>query len=197
MFRVRNTILSEDIATAKFACDLPKCKGACCVVGDAGAPVSKDEVSKLEKAYKLLKGKLHPQAQKTVEENGVVYETVSGGRRLSCRDNEECVFVSYEDDVAYCAIQHAFIKGDIDWEKPLSCHLYPIRLKKIAGVEYANFDYVEKLCGTACTKGEQEGVYLSEFLKESLIRRYNNSWYNEFKKSCKEIRNKNEGATEV
>jgi hypothetical protein len=192
MFEVQDTILSEDIATASFACDLPKCKGACCVVGDAGAPVSEEEIPKLKKAYQLLGYELHSHARQVVETKGLIQESSSGGKRISCRDNEECVFVLYgDDDVAYCAIQKAFLEGQIDWEKPVSCHLYPIRLKKIADFEYANFEYVDELCSVACAKGEKEGIYLSDFLEKALVRRYDEEWYAEFSEKCEEIRMEN------
>ncbi|MDZ7658478.1 DUF3109 family protein [Fodinibius sp.] len=193
MFRVQDTILSDDIATARFACDLPKCKGACCVVGDAGAPVDSNELPHLEQAFELLKDELHPEARKTVEKQGIV-EQSKQGLELSCRDNEECIFVTYEDDIAYCAIQKAFLEGRIEWEKPISCHLYPIRLKKVGEKEYANFEYINKLCSAACIKGEKENIYLSEFLKEPLVRRYGKDWYNEFEEKCKEMRIKNNKA---
>ena len=193
MFRVQDTILSDDIATTRFACDLSKCKGACCVVGDAGAPVSKDEVAHLEHAFDLLKRELHPDAKRTVEKEGLVQQS-RHGLELSCRDNEECVFVTYKEYVAYCAIQKAFLEDRIEWEKPISCHLYPIRLKKVGGTEYANFEYVNKLCSAACMKGEKEDVYLSEFLKKPLVRRYGQDWYDDFEEKCKEMRIKNDEA---
>ncbi len=195
MFQVQDTILSEDIATATFACDLPKCKGACCVVGNAGAPVSEDEIPELEKAYELLEDELHPSARETVDKEGLIQQSSSNGQRINCRDNEECVFVLYgDDDVAYCAIQKAFLEGRIDWEKPVSCHLFPMRLKKIADFEYANFEYVDRLCSAACAKGEREGIYLSDFLEKALIRRYDEEWYAEFSERCTEIRMEKDGA---
>lgn len=198
MFKVQNTILSEDIATAKFACDLPKCKGACCVVGDAGAPVSEDEIPKLKNIFEFLEDELHPEAREAVRKEGVVQKTSYSGHRLTCRDNKECIFVSYsEEGIAYCAIQKAFLEGRIDWEKPLSCHLYPMRLRRIADFEYANFEYVDRLCSAACVKGKKEGTYLSDFLKEPLIRRYGEEWYNEFVEACKEIRIENREAVSL
>lgn len=198
MFQIQNTILSEDIATAKFACDLPKCKGACCVVGDAGAPVSEEEIPKLEKIFTLLKDELHPEAREAVSRNGVVEKTTEDGNRLTCRNNKECIFVSYSDEgIAYCAIQKAFLEGRIDWEKPLSCHLYPVRLRKIADFEYANFEYVERLCSAACAKGEKEETYLSEFLEKPLIRRYGKEWYDEFVEACALIRTENREAASL
>lgn len=192
MFKVRNTILSEDIATARFACDITRCKGACCVVGDAGAPVANEEVPVLKKAYRLLKDDLRPRARETVEEEGLIKGNNISGYELNCTDNEECVFVEYnEEGEALCSIQKAFYEGKIGWEKPLSCHLYPIRLKKINDFEYANFEYIPSLCSAGCSNGEEEGIYLSEFLKKPLIRRYGEEWYNEFLKACEEIRAKN------
>jgi Fe-S-cluster containining protein len=193
MFRVEDTILSDDIATTRFACDLPKCKGACCVVGDAGAPVADDERSQLEQAFELLKHELHPEARKTVEKQGVVQQS-KHGLELSCRENEECIFVTYEDDIAYCAIQKAFLEGRIEWEKPISCHLYPIRLKRVGEIEYANFEYINKLCSAACVKGEKEDVYLSDLLEKPLVRRYGKDWYDEFEEKCKEMRIKSDEA---
>jgi len=194
MFKVNNVILAEDIATAKFACNLPKCKGACCVVGDAGAPVSSEEIPVLRKAYRLLKDELRPGACEVVENEGLIQGNNKKGYELACTDGKECVFVTYTDDgIAHCAIQEAFLEGRMNWEKPLSCHLFPIRLKRIAGMEYASFEYVDRLCSAACEKGEREGIYLSEFLKKPLIRRYGEEWFEGFKEACEDIRtNKNE-----
>lgn len=191
MFRVQDTILSEDIATAKFACNLSHCKGACCVVGKAGAPVSDDEIPQLKKTYRQIKEELRPRAREVVEEEGIVRGNNQEGYELACTDDQECVFVTYtDDDVAHCAIQEAFLDGRIDWEKPLSCHLFPIRLKQIADFEYANFEYVPTLCSAACVKGEREDKYLSDFLEKPLKRRYSSEWYEEFERACEEVRNK-------
>lgn len=193
MFKVENTILSEDIATAKFACDLPRCKGACCVVGDAGAPVSKEEVPVLHKAYHTLKDELRPEAVEVAERDGVVIGTAQTGYELSAVDNDECVFVQYdENEVAYCAIQKAYFEGRFGWEKPISCHLFPVRLRRIADFDYANFEYVPKLCSAACDKGKDEDIYLAEFLEKPLVRRYGEKWYQTFMEACKEIRKKDD-----
>ena len=189
MFKVRNTILSDDIATAKFACDLPRCKGACCVIGDAGAPVSKDEIPVLHKAYRMLKDELMPESVEVAERDGVVIGSEKAGYEISTIRTEECIFVKYdENEVAYCAIQKAYFEGRFNWEKPLSCHLFPVRLKHIAGFDYANFEYVPKLCSAACEKGDKENTYLAEFLEKPLVRRYGEGWYDEFIESCKSMR---------
>lgn len=189
MFKVQNTILSDDIATAKFACDIPKCKGACCVVGDAGAPVSKEEIPVLNKAYRLLKDELLPESVAVAEREGVVLGSAKKGYEIATVNQKECIFVKYdEDEVAYCAIQKAFYEGRISWEKPISCHLFPVRLKHIAGFDYANFEYVPKLCSAACEKAKRENIHLAEFLEKPLVRRYGRTWFREFIESCKQIR---------
>lgn len=189
MIRVQDVILSEDIATAKFVCDINRCKGACCVVGDAGAPVSKQEIPVLRKAFRELKAQLDPEAVKVVNEKGVVQGDNISGYEITCIDSGECVFVQKDENgVAMCAIQKAYYTGKFNWEKPISCHLYPIRLKKIGAFEYANFEYIPELCSAGCQRGEDEGIYLADFLKDSLIRRYGEEWYMEFLDVCEEER---------
>ncbi|MEO1022716.1 MAG: DUF3109 family protein [Bacteroidota bacterium] len=195
MFNIQNTVLADDIATAKFACDIPRCKGACCVVGDAGAPVSKSEIPILHKAYRTLASDLRPEAIEVADREGVVIGSEKAGYELATVDNQECVFVQYdENEIAYCTIQKAYFEGRFNWEKPLSCHLFPVRLKRIADFDYANFEYVPALCSAACEKGEQEGVYLAEFLEKPLVRRYGQEWYDEFLACCIHIREQDEHA---
>jgi hypothetical protein len=190
MFRVGDTILSEEIASSKFACNISRCKGACCVVGESGAPVSKDEIQSIRDAYKALKTELRPEAVKTVEKLGIVQGNDEDGYEISCVDERECVFVDYTDNgEAICVIQRAYFQNRIGWEKPISCHLYPVRLKKIAGMEYANFEYIPDLCSAGCKKGNKEGIYLSDFLEDALVRRYGREWFDEFKSECSELRN--------
>lgn len=189
MFRVHDTILSEEIATARFSCDLGRCKGACCVVGDAGAPVSKRERPVLRKAYRQLRDELNPRAVETVEERGLIQGDSDSGYELSCVDDKECVFVTYnKQGIAQCAIQKAYEEGRFKWEKPISCHLFPIRLKRITNFDYANFEYFPTLCSAGCEQGEREGIWLSEFLKKPLIRRYGKAWYADFEKACEKVR---------
>jgi len=190
MFRIGNTILSDDIATANFACNIQRCKGACCVVGNAGAPVDQGEVPILRKAFEKLRSQLRTEAVKVVEEKGLVQQNGRGGLELTCVENQECVFVTYEHDVAVCAIQKAWQNNEFEWEKPISCHLYPIRLKRIEDMEFANFEYIPELCKAGCDNGEKQGIGLAEFLSRPLERRYGKKWVEEFLQVCKEIRKK-------
>lgn len=189
MIRVGDVILSEDIATAKFACNISRCKGACCVVGDAGAPVSKEEIPVLRKAFRELKGVLDPEAVKVAEKEGIVKGNANDGFEITCIESGECIFVQKDQQgVATCAIQSSYFAGKFEWEKPISCHLYPVRLKRIADFDYANFEYIPELCSAGCHRGEDEGIFLAEFLKSALLRRYGNEWYQEFLIACDEIR---------
>ena len=193
MIRVGDVVLSDEIATARFACDISRCKGACCVIGDAGAPVSKKEIPILNKAYRQLKERLSEEAVQRVERDGVVTGDSENGYEISCVDSGECIFVERNGNgAATCAIQNAYYRSEIGWEKPISCHLYPIRLKKIAGMEYANFEYIPELCGAGCDRGNREGVWLSDFLEKALVRRYGRDWYNQFLETCNEVRSEKE-----
>lgn len=188
MFQVQQTLISDDIAHALFSCQLNACKGACCVVGDAGAPVEKNEVAILNKAWKLLQDELRPEARATVADKGLVNRD-GKGLELSTVGDAECVFVTYSTSgIAKCAIQKAFYDGRINWEKPLSCHLFPIRITSIGEMDYLNFEYVPSICSPAVTYAKENTVYLAEFLDGPLIRKYGQDWYDEFLAACRYIR---------
>lgn len=191
MFKVHDVILSDDIATTRFACDVSRCKGACCVVGDAGAPVDESEIAVLEKAYKQLSSRLQPEAVEAAESQGVVRQDRDGIYEITCVDDKACIFVeTNKSGVATCAIQNAYYRGELTWEKPLSCHLFPIRLKKVAGTEFANFDYLPDICSAGCDNGRAEGKYLADFLERALKRRYGTEWYDDFLTVCQQIRSR-------
>lgn len=188
MFFVRDTILSDDIATYKFACDLGRCKGACCVVGDAGAPIKGSELPVLRRAWEQLKSRLRPEAVVTVETEGL-YKNNGHGFELSCTDGAECVFVVYDEhQVAICAIQQAYDNGEFSWPKPISCHLFPVRVTTLANQDMLNMEYVPSICSPACERGEREGIGLAEFLREPLSRAYGKDWYAKFMEAVREVR---------
>ncbi len=190
MFQVQHTILSDDIATFQFACDLNRCKGACCVVGNAGPPVEQNEIPVLNKAWRVLLTELRPRAREVVRAGGLISQACRSPE-LQCTDKAECVFVTYdENEVAECRIQKAWQQNRFDWIKPLSCHLFPIRVVKVGDLHYLNLEYIPSLCGAGAERGEREGVFLSDFLKEAFIRAYGEAWYNEFLRACGQIREK-------
>jgi len=192
MFQVQNTLISSDIATAKFACHLTACKGACCVIGDAGAPVSRSEVPILNDAFDLLIDELDEVAVSTVIRDGLIKQS-NEGLELACVNDEACVFVTKRSDgVALCSIQKAFYEGRIGWEKPLSCHLFPIRIMNIGAMDFLNFEFVPEICTPGAEYGKESDMYLAEYLKTPLVRKYGITWYNEFLDACNYIRNKSE-----
>lgn len=188
MFQVQNTIISSDVATVRFACDLNACKGACCVIGEAGAPVERHEMPVISRAFAKLKSGMRKEAVEVVWDEGLVKEHANGLIELNCTHGEACVFVNYtETGIAICEIQKAYMNGDFAWEKPISCHLFPIRIQRIGQYDYLNYQYIPSLCESACKKGEKEGIYLADFLKKPLIRKYGEEWYDEFRAACREV----------
>ncbi|HKI44846.1 MAG TPA: DUF3109 family protein [Balneolales bacterium] len=189
MFQIQNVLLSDDIPFVKFACDLPRCKGACCVVGDAGAPVTREEIPILRKAFRELKDELRARAREVADNEGIIRDANTDDPEINCTDGEECIFVKYDENgIANCAIQQAYDEGRFPWMKPLSCHLFPLRVQTIGGMDFVNYQYIPSLCSAACSRGKKEGIYLSDFLKDALIRRYGHEWYDEFEAACEHIR---------
>lgn len=188
MFVVDHALISDDVASFYFACDLHRCKGACCVVGDAGAPVKRSEMPVLRRAYTFLEQTLRPEARDTVEEGSLLIEH-HGQFELACTDGAECVFVVYDElSTATCAIQRAYDAGTFSWPKPLSCHLFPIRITSIGNQDFLNLEYVPSICSPACRRGEKERIGLAEFLKEPLIRAYGALWYEKFMVEVQQVR---------
>jgi hypothetical protein len=188
MFCIGNVYLSDDIALAQFSCNLKACFGVCCVRGDAGAPVTNNEVPVLRKAWNMLKDELRPRAREVVETKGLT-KGEGSQLELACTDGAACVFVQFEEDgTALCSIHKAFIEGRITWTKPLSCHLYPLRILESGQYDYVNFEYIPEMCSPACDHGKQTNTYLAEYLEAPLTRKYGPAWYKEFLHMCRRIR---------
>lgn len=189
MIFVRDVMVSEDIAFARFACNTGACKGACCVVGSAGAPVNKSEIPVLNKAWSLLKDELRPQSRDAVADKGLIRPSPDGDFELSTIGDAECVFVQFTDSgTAVCSIQKAFYEGRIQWPKPISCHLFPIRATTIGAVTYLNFEFVPEICEPAVHHAKSEGIYLSDYIREPLERRFGKDWVDEFQAACEHVR---------
>lgn len=156
--------------------------------GDAGAPVHESEIPVLNKAWRALKDELRPRAREVVEQHGLIAGT-GDDLELACTDGAECVFVKYRGDgAAICAIHEAWFQGRISWPKPISCHLYPLRIIEAGGYDYINFEYIPDMCSTACDTAKKTGTYLAEYLKGPLVRKYGSEWYQQFLEECKKIR---------
>lgn len=166
-------MVSDEVAERHFVCDLSACKGACCVSGDAGAPLSKEELPILERIWPEVAPYLDEAHRKAVEEEGVWTEFGPEDYVTPLRDGEECAYVYYENETALCAIEKAWRDGKIDFQKPLSCHLYPIRVSSFAFLEVEALNYHQwDICGPACDLGVKLKVPIYKFLKEPLIRAY-------------------------
>lgn len=182
MFVIQETTAEPSLADVKFACDLARCKGACCTLpGGAGAPLLDEEVGEIERAYAAVKPMLNADHRAIVERTGFV-EGSAGHYNTPCFDNRACVYVTFEDGIAKCSFEKAFQQGISTFRKPLSCHLFPIRVDR-GPKPHLRFEFIPE-CVPALTRGGKENIYLSDFLKSSLLRTYGQSWYNEFLSLC-------------
>ena len=178
--QVGNVLLSPDILTRYFCCDLKACKGQCCVEGDAGAPVTLDEVAQIEDCLEAVWPELNASAQAMVDKQGVAYTDSEGDLVTSIVAGRDCVFTCYDGDgTCLCALERAFRAGKTRFCKPISCALYPIREKNfgngLIGLNYNRWT----VCKDAIEKGKALGLPIYQFLKEPLIRRFGEAWYQE------------------
>ncbi|MBC8485425.1 MAG: DUF3109 family protein [Bacteroidetes bacterium] len=176
MIVIDNTIVSEDIRDIRFCCDLKKCKGACCIEGDAGAPIEEEEISQLEDFIDEIKPYMTNEGIKVIESNGIFDFDEKGEYVTPLVNNRECAYVYFENGITRCAIEKAFEEGKIYFQKPVSCHLYPIRITKHKDFEAVNY-HKWYICQSACTLGKDINLPLYKFLKEPLVRKYGEGWY--------------------
>lgn len=179
MLIVDNAIVSDNIVDKCFCCDLAQCKGECCVEGDCGAPLLEEEIPVLEEILPQVKPYMTAEGIAVVEKEGVSALDNIEEPCTPLVNNRECAYVAWgEDGTAYCAIEQAFRDGKIGWKKPVSCHLYPLRIDDFG--EFISVNYHEwDICRCAVAKGKECGVPLYEYLKEPLIRRFGEKWYDE------------------
>jgi len=185
MIQIQNTLLSDDIFEERFICDLCKCKGECCVEGESGAPITKEEFQEIEGILSEIWNDLSPKAQEVINKQGIAYTDYDGELVTSLVNGKECVFTYFDaDGICKCAIDNAYREGRISVRKPVSCHLYPIRL-----TEYSDFTAVNyhrwSICEPAVRLGRKEGIPLYRFLREPLIRKFGEEWYNEVCEAAK------------
>ncbi|MCX6257479.1 MAG: DUF3109 family protein [Bacteroidia bacterium] len=176
MLQIDQTIVSPDIIEKKFCCDLDSCKGICCVLGDSGAPLLPDEAEILEFIYDDVKEFLTPAGITTIEKQGFFIFDGDGDLVTPLIDGKECAYTFFEDGIARCAIEKTYSLMKIDFRKPVSCHLYPIRIKELKNFDAVNYEKWEK-CDPGIYLGEKNQVDLYNFLKDALIRKYGLSWY--------------------
>lgn len=186
MFQLGKTIVSEDILEKNFVCNLNACHGACCIDGDAGAPLTKEETEILEAIYPKVKPYLRKEGQEIIESKGTWVLGTEQDLETPLIDNKDCAYVIFDGKTALCGIEQAYNEGVIDWKKPVSCHLYPIRIKDFAEFSAVNYDRWD-ICDDACTLGKELQVPVYQFVKEALIRRFGSNWYMELEKVAQEL----------
>lgn len=183
MIEVGSVLLHEDLINENFVCNLNKCKGACCLEGDSGAPLEIAELDKLKEIYPKVKPFMTQKGISTIEKNGPYVTDFEGDYTTPCVDiNKECAYVIWENGITKCAIEKAYENGAINWQKPISCHLYPIRITKYPEFDVLNYDRWS-ICSPACSFGNELKVRVFEFLKAPLIRKYGSDWYKELEET--------------
>lgn len=177
MIQIEDTLVSLDLIERHFLCDLSQCKGVCCIEGDSGAPLEEAEIAQLEKVLPAVWNDLSPQAQQVIEKQGVAYVDIEGDTVTSIVGGKNCVFTCYDaDGTCKCAIEKAYREGRTDFYKPVSCHLYPVRVTQYAGFRAVNYNRWE-ICKAAEILGRKEKLPAYKFLKEPLIRKFGKAWY--------------------
>jgi hypothetical protein len=178
---IDKTIISDEVTTVHFACDLPKCKGACCIEGDGGAPLEEEEISMLEDHIDDIRPFMPEAGIREVGRIGVFDYDAAGKYVTPLVDGRECAFVYFEDRIARCAIEKAFTEGKILFHKPVSCNLYPIRIKPLKGNDAVNY-HRWHICDPALDNGRKHKIPLYRFLEDALVRKYGRAWYDRLMK---------------
>tara|TARA_B100001115_G_scaffold179818_1_gene171203 strand:+ start:991 stop:1572 length:582 start_codon:yes stop_codon:yes gene_type:complete len=177
MIQVDDKIISFDVFEKQFVCDISACKGACCVEGDAGAPLTDNELDVLPYIYNEVKPYMRTEGIAEIEKQGFYVVDGDGDNTTPLVNNKECAFAVFdENETARCTIEQAYNDGKIDFKKPISCHLFPIRIKEYRDFDAVNYEAIN-ICKPACDCGEQLQVPVYSFLKEPLIRLYGKEWY--------------------
>ena len=192
MVEIEDKIISDELFEKKFVCDLQKCKGGCCVEGDSGAPLKSKEIKEIAKNLSIIKSEMSTKGLNAIKNNDFHYVDSDGDKVTKLVDGEECVFVVFDkNNIAKCSIESAFRKNKINFNKPISCHLYPVRVKKYDSFTAINVDSWH-VCKPACECGSELNVPVFKFLKDAIVRYWDldffyhlDSVYNEFFKKKK------------
>tara|TARA_R110002167_G_scaffold108803_3_gene277708 strand:+ start:6155 stop:6727 length:573 start_codon:yes stop_codon:yes gene_type:complete len=179
MFQLGKTIVSEDIIESDFVCNLTACKGKCCVDGNAGAPLEEEETEILVDIYRDIKPFLRKEGIMAIEDQGAFIKGDDGEWETPLVNGSECAYTVFsESGIVKCGIEEAYNQGVISWKKPVSCHLYPVRVKEYTELTAVNYHQWE-ICDPACSLGKELKVPVYKFVKEALIRKFGPSWYEE------------------
>ncbi len=190
MIAIDNKLISDEVVEAKFVCDLTKCKGGCCDDGDAGAPLETGELDELINNYEAIKPYLTPEGIREIEKQGKYVYDVEFGWVTPTINSGICAY-GYRDEkgIIKCGIEQAYYDGKINWKKPISCHLFPIRVSKSKrdDIEYLNYEPRTDLCKAACKLGKQLKIPVYIFLKEAIIRKYGEEFFEALEATAKQM----------
>jgi len=186
MLEIGKTLVSLDVIQKKFCCDLSACMGSCCIHGDSGAPLTIEEEGILTKAYPVIRDFMREEGRQAVLEQGLSVMDTDGDIVTPLINKGECAFVVFENGIALCAIELAHKAGLTNWLKPLSCHLYPVRIKSYKRYDAVNFD-IWDICAPAIDKGKELGLPVYVFIKDALIRAYGEEWYKQLDYAAKNL----------
>jgi len=182
MFQLGKTIVSEDIIEKDFTCNLSACKGACCIDGDEGAPLEKEEAEILQEIYPKIKPFLRQNGIKAIEKQRVFVTNEENELETPLVNDANCAYVNFDDrGIAFCGIEEAYNQGEISWKKPVSYHLYPIRVKDYSEFSAVNY-HKWQICDDACKLGKELQIPIYRFVKDALIRKFGEDWYMELEK---------------
>lgn len=187
MFQLGKTIVSEELFERDFVCNLSACKGECCVDGTAGAPLEEGETKIMQDIYATVKPFLRPEGVAAIEAQGTSIIGEDGGFETPLVNGAECAYVIFDQDTALCGIEQAYNEGLIKWKKPVSCHLYPIRVREFSDFSAVNY-HKWNICDDACSLGKELEVPVYKFVKEALVRKFGAEWYTELEQVAEEYK---------
>ena len=193
MIKIGDTLVSFDVIECYFCCNLDDCKGACCIEGDAGAPITESEEQAIKEALPAVVDQLPKEAIEVINKQGVSYVDEEGHLVTSIIGNKDCVFCTYDKKgICLCALEIGYNSGKCSFKKPVSCHLYPIRLTEYPTFTAVNYDE-RKICRGAVKLGKEKGIRVYQFLEGPLVRHFGKEWYEELKLVAEEyLRQRNE-----
>jgi Fe-S-cluster containining protein len=177
MIAIDQTLISEDLFDQKFVCDLSACKGACCVEGESGAPLEEEELEILDRIFDQVKPYMRKEGLESIEKHGLYEVDRDGDYVTPLVNGKECAYVQFtENGTALCSIEQAHRDGKVDWQKPISCHLYPVRINVLKDYDALNY-HKWGICSPACACGSKMDVPVYKFTRTALIRKYGQEWY--------------------
>jgi hypothetical protein len=185
MMQIDKTLVSDDLLEKEFICNIRQCKGSCCVEGEAGAPLEENELKELETHFKAIAPYLNKKGLESIKRQGLYVKGLDGDWETPIIEGKECVYTLFDKNGnASCGIEKAYSDGKIPWKKPISCHLYPIRVQQYSEFAAVNYHHWH-ICDSGCSLGEELKVPVYQFVKEALIRKFGKAWYASLEKIAK------------